>query len=216
MRFRGVFDKGGCFLSILPYQKQKEGRWYPDFAWKSFFPQRTLRRLRVQCILSKNNYCSLLANIIELLCLHGSMVLMCSLWLTNHRTPIWDKWTISDAVKPRCFELILYTKQHDHYSTTQTLLCSSQHNKLRRIMSLINDVCVNAPSVAAAPSADTSTFSHTTPNNYRQDLATKVWRHAWQRSQTCFWRCTWSAAPAEDMWARSLPPTLLVRPKGLQ
>jgi len=74
-------------------EKQKQRRWYPDFAWKSTFPPRTLRRLLVQYILCKSNYCSLLANI-ELLCLHGSMVLMCLLWLTNHRTPIWDKWTI--------------------------------------------------------------------------------------------------------------------------
>ena len=97
------------FVIYTLNQKQKEERWYPDFAWKSIFPQRTLRRLLVQCILSKSNYCSLLANV-ELVCLHGSMVLMCSLWLTNHWTPIWDKWTISDAVKPSCFELILYSK----------------------------------------------------------------------------------------------------------
>ena len=169
----------------------------------------------MQCILSKSNYCSLLANI-DLVCLHGSMMLMCSLGLTNHWTPIWDKWTIIDAVKPSYFELILYTEQHDHYPTTQTLLCSSQHNKLRRNMSLINDMCVHAPSVASAPSADAFTFGHMTPNNYQQDLATMVWQHACQRSQTCFTRCTWSAAPAEDMRARSLPHQLLVRPKGLQ
>ena len=52
-------------------------------------------------------------------------------------------------MKPTHFELILYTKQHNHYRTTQTLLCSSKHNKLRRNVSLINDVCVHAPSVAA-------------------------------------------------------------------
>ena len=168
----------------------------------------------MQCILCKSNYRSLLANI-ELLCLHGSMVLMCLLWLTNHRTPIWDKWTIIGAVKPTCFEVILYTKQHGHYPTTQTLLCSSQHNKLRRNVSLINDVCVHEPSVVAAPPADSSAFNHTTPNNQRQDPATMLSPHAWQHRQTCFRRCTWSPAPAKDMRAKSVPPQLLVRPKGL-
>ena len=179
------------------------------------FSKRTLRPFLVEQVPPEVNGCSLLAKI-ELVCLHGSMVLMCSLWLTNHRTPIWDKWTITVAAKTRCFEVVLYTKQHSHYRTTQTLLCSSKHNKLRRNVSLINDVCVLAPSVAAAPSSDASTFSHTTSNKYQQDSATLTWQHACQRSQTRFTRCTWSAAPVEDMRARSLPLQLLVRPKGSQ
>ena len=201
-------------MRINLQQKRLLWWWCAPVRWKSTFSKRTLRSFLVEQVPPEVNGCSLLAKI-ELVCLHGSMVLMCLLWLTNHRTPIWDKWTIIDAVKPSYFKLILYTKQHDHYPTTQTLLCSSQHNKLRRNVSLINDVCVHAPSVAAAPSADASTFSHTTPNDYRQDSATMVWQPACQHRQTCFWRCTWSAAPAEDMIAKPLPPTLLVRPKGL-
>ena len=144
-------------------QKRLLWWWCAPVRWKSTFSKRTLRPFLVEPVPPEVNGCSLLAKI-ELVCLHGSMVLMCSLWLTNHRTPIWDKWTITVAAKTRCFEVVLYTKQHSHYRTTQTLLCSSKHNKLRRNVSLINDVCVLAPSVAAdlLPTLSPSVTRHQT------------------------------------------------------
>ena len=108
--------------------------WYAPVRWKSTFSQRTLRPLLVERASSKFKYCSLLANI-ELVCLHGSIVLMCSPWLTNHSNPIWNKWTITVAVKARCFELTFRTKQKSYWPASQTLLDfrDNKCNKLRRV-----------------------------------------------------------------------------------
>ena len=105
------------------HQKRLLWWWYAPVRWKSTFSQRTLRPLLVERVSSKFKYCSLLANI-ELVCLHGSIVLMCSPWLTNHSNPIWNKWTITVAVKTRCFELTFRTKQKSYWPASQTLLDS--------------------------------------------------------------------------------------------
>ena len=118
-----ILNLNSNFDPAQAYQKRLLWWWYAPVRWKSTFSQRTLRPLLVERASSKFKYCSLLANI-ELVCLHGSIVLMCSPWLTNHSNPIWNKWTITVAVKTRCFELTFRTKQKGYWPASQTLLDS--------------------------------------------------------------------------------------------